>query len=227
MSVHQPVLVVAPHPDDETLGCGGTLLRHVAAGHAVYWLIVTTMRTEDGFSEAAIGRRQLEVEKVAAAYRFMKVYFLGLPSARLDTLPIGDLVPAIGRVIKATEPSIIYLPFPGDAHSDHAAVFKAATACTKWFRYPSIRRVLCYETPSETDFGLDPQAATFTPNSFVDITPYVDQKIEIMKMYAGEMGEFPFPRSAEALRSFARVRGAACGCQAAESFMLLREIVDD
>ncbi|MFA7239046.1 MAG: PIG-L family deacetylase [Sulfuricellaceae bacterium] len=219
------VIVVAPHPDDETFGCGGTLLRHTAEGDEVHWLIVTDMRTEHGFSQEAVNRRQAEIQKVAASYIFSKVHNLELPPARLDTLAKGNLVDAIGRVIKEISPTVVYLPFRGDIHTDHAAVFDAVVSCTKWFRYPSIRRALCYETLSETDFGLNPEGAKFVPNSFVDITPYINQKIEIARLYESEMGEFPFPRSAEALRALAQVRGAACGCLAAESFMLLREII--
>lgn len=218
------ILVVAPHPDDETLGCGGTLLRHVAKGDQVHWLIVTDMRTEHGFPQAGVNRRQAEIQKVAAAYGFSKIYNLGLPPARLDTLPKGNLVEVIGQVIKEVSPTIVYLPFRGDVHTDHAAVFDGVASCTKWFRYPSIRRVLCYETLSETDFSLNPEGMKFVPNSFADITSYINQKIEIARLYEGEMAEFPFPRSAEALRALAQVRGATCGCQAAESFMLLREI---
>ena len=218
------VLVIAPHPDDETLGCGGTLLRHIANGDTVHWLIVTDMQTEYGFSEMQVNRRQTEIQKVTTAFGFSKVHSLGLPPAKLDTLPITDLVSSIGQVIKDILPTVVYLPFRGDVHTDHATVFDAAVSCAKWFRYVSILRVLCYETPSETEFGLNPEGARFSPNSFVDITPYIDRKIEIAQMYEGEMGEFPFPRSADALRALAQVRGATCGCHAAESFMVLREI---
>lgn len=218
------VLVVAPHPDDETLGCGGTLLRHIANGDSVHWLIVTDMHTEHGFSDAQANLRQAQIRKVAAAFGFTKVRNLGLPPAKLDTLPVSDLVSSIGEIVKEISPAVVYLPFRGDVHTDHAIVFDAVVSCSKWFRYPSIRRVLCYETLSETEFGLNPESEKFTPNSFVEITPYIDRKIEIAQMYEGEMGEFPFPRSADALRALAQVRGAACGCHAAESFMVLREI---
>ena len=215
--------MVAPHPDDETLGCGGTLLRHVAHDEAVHWLIVSDVRPEFGFTEAAVQRRREEIQRVAAAYNFAAVHNLGFPPAGLDALPMKELVRSIGQAIAEISPTALYLPFRGDVHTDHAAVFDAVSSCTKWFRYPSVRRILCYETLSETDFGLDP-ARAFTPHSFVDITPYLERKIEIAAMYAGEMEEFPFPRSAEALKALAKVRGAACGCRAAESFMLLREI---
>ena len=219
------VLVVAPHPDDETLGCGGSLLQHQSDGDAVHWLIVTDMLTEQGFDEAEVDKRQTEIERVASAYRFAGVHRLGLPTASLDQVPRRELVEAIGRVVGEVSPSVVYVPFRGDVHTDHSIVFDAAASCTKWFRYPSIRRVLCYETLSETDFGLEPNGARFNPNSFMDITAHLDRKIEIAKMYEREMGEFPFPRSEEALRSLALLRGAACGCAAAESFMLLKEIV--
>lgn len=224
MAISRSILVVAPHPDDETLGCGGTLLRHIASGDKVFWLIVTDMRAEHGFMAEVVNQRQTEIQKVAAAYGFSNTYNLGLQPARLDTLPKGELVQAIGQVVRETSPTDVYLPFRGDVHTDHAAVFDAVASCAKWFRYPSIRRVLCYETLSETEFGLNPEGAKFMPNSFVDISSYIDRKIEIAQMYETEMGEFPFPRSAKAFRALAEVRGAACGCLAAESFMLLREI---
>jgi LmbE family N-acetylglucosaminyl deacetylase len=219
------ILVLAPHPDDETLGCGGTLLRHIAAGSEVHWLLVADMRTDYGFSQMSVTRRQKEIEKVGEAYGFSKIHNLGFCPAKLDILPKGELVAAIAQVIREISPTDIYLPFRGDVHTDHAAVFDAAISCTKWFRYPSIRRILCYETLSETDFDLNPGGTKFSPNGFVDISSHLDRKIEIARLYEGEMGEFPFPRSEEALRALARVRGAACGCQAAESFMLLREII--
>jgi LmbE family N-acetylglucosaminyl deacetylase len=221
------ILIAAPHPDDETLGCGATLLRHIARGDSVHWLIVTDMQVRHGFAAPAVERRTAEIAAVAAAYPFAKVHNLGLVPTRLDVLPQAELVAAIAAVVREVAPSIIYAPFPGDAHSDHAAVFDAVAACTKWFRYPGIRRVLCYETPSETDFGLDPLAGAFKPNCFVDATRCIDRKIEIAQLYAGELGEFPFPRSVQALRALAQVRGAACGAAAAEAFMLLKEIVDD
>lgn len=218
------VMVVAPHPDDETLGCGGTLLRHIANGDVVHWLIVTDMQTEYGFPEAQVKRRQAEIQKVSMAFGFSKVHNLGLPPAKLDAVPMGDLVLSIGQIIKKISPAVVYLPFRGDVHTDHAVVFDAVASCAKWFRYASILRVLCYETLSETEFDLNPEGARFSPNSFVDITPYIDRKIEIAEIYEEEIGEFPFPRSAGALRALAQVRGATCGCHAAESFMILREI---
>jgi LmbE family N-acetylglucosaminyl deacetylase len=220
------ILVVAPHPDDETLGCGGTLLRHVAAGDAVHWLIVTHLSETVGTSAERIATREQEIEQVAVRYGMAGTTNLEFPTTRLDTIPIGDLVASIGEVVQAVEPHIVYLPFRNDIHTDHALVFDAAASCTKWFRYPSIQRVLAYETLSETDFALDPDVAGFRPTVFVDVTNYLDKKIEIMHIFESEMGTAPFPRSEAVLRSLATLRGAAAGYDAAEAFMLLKERIE-
>lgn len=218
------ILVVAPHPDDETLGCGGTLLRHINNGEEVHWMIVTDICQEFGFTEFQVTQRQAEIHKVSEEYGFAKVHNLKFPPAQLDTIPTKNLVRAISQVMMEVSPEIIYLPYRGDVHTDHAVVFDAVVSCTKWFRYPSIRRVLCYETLSETDFGINPDLRGFTPTSFVDITKFIDKKLEIARIYQTEMDEFPFPRSLDSLKALAKVRGTACGCIAAESFIVLREI---
>lgn len=218
------VLVIAPHPDDETLGCGGTLLRHRAAGDSVHWLIVTAMDPV-GFSAERIARRSREIDQVSAAYGFSSTSCLEYPAARLDQVPCAELVSAIGQVIGSLQAEVIMLPFSGDAHTDHRIVHTAASAATKWFRYPFVKRILACEITSETDFGLAPAAFGFTPNVFVDISPWLAKKIEIMRLYEGEMGEHPFPRSEIAIRALATLRGAQSGFAAAESFMLLKEIV--
>jgi LmbE family N-acetylglucosaminyl deacetylase len=215
-------LVVAPHPDDETLGCGGTLFRRKIEGAKTGWLIVTGMSAENGWSADQIATRQTEIDRVSSTLGFADVFQLGLAPARLGDMPLGDIIARIASVVRRFEPTEVFLPHPGDAHSDHLIVFRATAACTKWFRYPSVRRVLTYETPSETDFGIDPTSA-FAPNTFIDIGDFIEAKIELMGLYASEVGAFPFPRSAEAIRSLAMVRGAASGFHAAEAFQLLRD----
>lgn len=218
------VLVIAPHPDDETLGCGGTLLRHKAQGDTLHWLIVTGMTAAGGFSSDRIAARAAEIEALAAGYGFASVHALDLPTGGLDRLALDDIITPIKAVVHAVRAETVYVPFPGDAHSDHAAVFQAASAAVKSFRSPSVRRVLAYETLSETEFGLNPTELAFRPNIFVDIAPYLDDKLRLMRGFAGEMGDFPFPRSETSIRALAALRGGTAGCQAAESFMLLKEI---
>lgn len=215
-------LVVAPHPDDEILGCGGTLLRRRAEGGEVDWLLVTGMSEAAGWPPERVRQRDEEIARAGAMVGFRKVVQLGLPPARLDTAPLGDLVGRIGEVIRDCQPDEIFVPSPADVHSDHRVVFDAVSSCTKWFRYPSVRRVLAYETLSETDFALHPEIA-FRPNVFVDISGQLERKLEILRVYASEFAPHPFPRSEEAVRALAVLRGAASGCVAAEAFQLLRE----
>lgn len=218
------VLCVAPHPDDESLGCGGTLLRHAQESDEIHWLIFTSMISTQGFAEERISKRSDEINSVANAYGFKSVQSLGFPTTNLDTLPKSTLVSAASKAIQAIKPSILYLPYRYDAHSDHACVFDAVAACTKAFRYPYIKRVLAYETLSETEFGLRPGNAGFSPNYFVDIQGHLDQKLQILDLYQGEMGAFPFPRSHECVTALSQLRGSQAGVAAAEAFMLLKEI---
>lgn len=215
-------LVVAPHPDDETLGLGGALLRRKDEGAEVAWVIVTALSKEAGWATEKIVRRADEIQRVAELYRFSAVYELGFPTACLDQIPTVDLVTAFSRVFTEFQPEEVFVPHPSDVHSDHRIVFNAVASCTKWFRYPSVKRVMAYETLSETDFALDTQSA-FRPNVFVNIENYLEKKLSILETYKSELGIFPFPRSYEAVRALAALRGAAAGFKAAESFELLRE----
>src|SRR5208283_4478748 len=156
------ILVVAVHPDDETLGCGGTLLRHQMAGDEIYWLIVT-----EAGNDATKFRRAGQIELVRKAYGFTGVHALGFPTTSLDQLATGQLVDAIARIVTAVAPEVIYLPFAYDIHSDHRIVFEAAFSCTKVFRFPSLRRVLMMETASETDFSPAMPGRVFIPNVFI------------------------------------------------------------
>ena len=197
------------------------MLRAAAAGREIHWLIVTAMRPEEGWPEARIARRAREIEAVAADYGFAGVHPLGLPTTRLDTLPLGDVVAAMGHVVAAVQPEVILLPHRGDAHSDHQVVHDAGAACCKWFRYPSVRWSLVYETLSETDAGLQ-QAPAFRPDIFVDISAHLDRKLAMTRHFEGEFHAFPFPRSETALRAQAQLHGVASGSEAAEAFMILR-----
>lgn len=216
------ILVVAPHPDDEILGCGGTLLRRRAEGCEVDCLFVTGIATAYGWTAERVEQRNAEIERVASMVGFRQVVQLGLQPAHLDTMSMVELVQRIGDVVRDSAPDEILVPSGADVHSDHRVVFDAVGSCAKWFRYPSVLRVMAYETLSETDFALHPDTA-FRPNVFVDISKYLDRKLEILGIYASELAPYPFPRSLDTVRALAQVRGAASGFFAAEAFQLLRE----
>lgn len=217
------ILCIAPHPDDETIGCGGTLLRYAASGAEVHWLVVTQM-TPDLFSADRMKRRRNENAAVAARYGFASVNMLGFGTTALDTLPMSQVIGSLSKVFDGLRPNTVFVPYRNDVHSDHSVVFDAAAACCKSFRYPSVKSVYAYETLSETEFGLRPDDSGFRPNLFVDISPFLDKKVEIMRLYEGEIKPFPFPRSEECIRAQALLRGAQAGVQAAEAFMILKEI---
>ena len=218
------VLMIAVHPDDETLGCGGTLLKHKANGDKIHWVIATDIKESDGFTKESVERRDDEIKEVEKRYDFNSVHRLGLSTMRVDEYSMSELIGKISKVINEVQPNVIYLPFKGDVHSDHRHIFDAAYSCTKSFRYPFINTIYMVETLSETEFAPSTKEDSFIPNVFVDISKFMDKKLEIMKVFESEMGEHPFPRSERNLLALATLRGATAGCEYAESFMLLKEI---
>ena len=217
-------IIVAPHPDDEILGAAGTLLRRKVEGGQIAWVIATSISTETGWAAEKVDLRKREIAEVARLVGFDKVYQLNFPATLLDKVPIGELVAAVSSAFSDFQPNEVLLPHLSDVHTDHQVMFKAVASCTKWFRYPSINRVMAYETLSETDFSIG-GVDQFRPNVFVDIAPFLEAKLHAMSVYASELGEFPFPRSQEAIRALASLRGSASGFKAAEAFELLKERV--
>jgi len=218
------VLVLAVHPDDETLGCGGTILKHKASGDEIYWLIATSIKEEDGFPKEKVLEREREIKKITEKYGFNKVEKLNISTTKVDKVPMQELIEKISRFFNEVKPEVIYLPFMKDAHSDHRLLFESAYSCTKTFRYPFIKRVLMMEIISETEFVPGVRDSVFMPNYFVDISDFLNKKLEIMKIFKSELGEHPFPRSQENIKALAAFRGAMSGCNFAESFMILKDI---
>jgi LmbE family N-acetylglucosaminyl deacetylase len=214
------VLVLAVHPDDETLGCGGTLLKYKANNDEIHWLICTDIDKNHSY----YNRRQEEIKNVSKMYNFDTVNNLELKTMQVDEYSMSELIGKISKIINEVKPNIIYLPFKGDVHSDHRKIFEAAYSCTKSFRYPFVKKIYMIETLSETEFAPSTKEDSFIPNVFVDISKFMDKKIEIMKVFESEIAEHPFPRSVRNLEALATLRGATAGCEYAESFVLLKEI---
>lgn len=218
------ILVVAPHPDDELLGCGGTLLRYASEGATIAWLIVTGMKESYGWDRKRVSDRAGEIKKVqkGLGVKTKNLYQLDFPPAELDSLPLSKVVDKISNVFSDFKPDEIFLPHPGDVHSDHRICFDAAMACTKWFRYPFIKKIFTYETISETDASLD-LTRPFQPTVFFEISDTLERKWELLTVYKSETKGFPFPRSEKAIKALAYIRGSQAGYEAAEAFCLLRE----
>ncbi|WP_104743659.1 PIG-L deacetylase family protein [Helicobacter cinaedi] len=243
--MNKDILVIATHPDDETLGAGGTLLKHKANGDRIHCIFCTDVFEEEGFSQKVIQKREQEIAAVCQAYGFSSVHRLGLKTMKVDEYPKSKIINAFSGIFKQIEPNVIYLPFAYDVHSDHRVIFESAFACTKSFRYPSIERVLMMETLSESEFAPSFATQSFVPNVFVDISEFFAKKCEIMGIYESEIGTLPFPRSIPNLKALALYRGCTRGADAistdknglilagggaidevplyAESFMLLKE----
>ena len=216
------VLVIAAHMDDEVLGVGGTIAKHVDAGDRVHVVFVAHRVYGHSFDEA----RNRQEENCALGARDVLGYegcdFLRLPDERLDVAVQDIIVPLESRV-QRLEPEIVYLNHFGDANQDHRAVFAAALVCVRVTAAPFIRRLLCYETPSSTEQAPSLQHWAFLPNCFVDIARFIDRKIEAIERYKTERRDFPHPRSIQAVRLLAARRGIEAGFHAAEAFTILRD----
>jgi LmbE family N-acetylglucosaminyl deacetylase len=214
-------LVIAPHPDDEVLGCGGTIAKHAKQGDEVYLCIVTKAYTPE-WSEEFLKNRPKEIEKVNKILGIKKTYFLDYPTVKLDTFPQKELNESISKIIAEVKPEIVYIPHKGDINKDHRLVFEASLVATRPINH-KIKKILSYESLSETEWGqpIDP----FTPNVYVDISDMIKTKIEAMKAYKGEIKPYPHPRSLEMINILAKMRGGVVGLNAAEAFILIREVI--
>ena len=218
------ILIISPHPDDETLGVGGTILKLKENSNFIYWLIITGMNEKLGFSKEKILSREKEIEKVAEIYKFEDVFKLNFPTTRLDTIPMVDLVSKISDCIYKIKPEIIFVNNKSDIHTDHKITFQAVISATKPFRANFIKKILMYETISETDTLTSLSENIFPPNIYVDISNYIEKKLKIMSTYKSEIMNYPLPRSLDSIKALARYRGSQIGVEYAEAFMLVREI---
>lgn len=214
------VLIVAPHPDDETLGAGGYILKQKRLGNQVFVLNMTHMKVDYGYSSERIRMRDVEIQKMITAYSLDGFYNLNLKPAGLDTYPASEIIQKISQVIEKIKPSVIVLPYRFDVHSDHRVTFDLCYSCTKTFRYPYIKKILMMEVLSETEYAIN----GFQPNYFVDITGFIEKKIEILKIYKSEIKKHPFPRSEEAVKATSLLRGLMAGYVYAEAFVLVKYI---
>jgi N-acetylglucosamine malate deacetylase 1 len=218
------ILVVAAHPDDETLGAGGTIAWHTAHGDTVWVCIL---------SEGASSRHDRVQQQLDCARRACDVLgvdnlvLVGLPDQRLDTLSLLDVISPIEQCIDDLQPEVVLTHFGGDLNEDHRLVSRATMVAARPVPGTSVRRVCAFEIASSTDWAPPVPGSVFAPNLYVDISGTLEVKLAAMKAYAetyrSEVRPYPHPRSMEALTAYAQRHGAASGQLAAEPFMLLRE----
>jgi LmbE family N-acetylglucosaminyl deacetylase len=220
------ILVVAAHPDDETLGAGGTVARFADEGSEVWVCLLC-----DGVTNrhAEVARQRECAERACEILGVKRVVFCDLPDQRLDTLTLVDVITPIERCIAEFQPSIVMTHFRGDVNQDHGIVFNATMVAARPTAETSVRTLMCYETASSTEWAAPFPASTFAPNMFVDISKTLPRKLEAMSMYANthvsEVRPYPHPRSYEAIEIYAKRQGVLTGTGAAEPFMLVRGVV--
>ena len=222
-------LVIAAHPDDEVLGCGGTIARLVADRHEVYITILgegITSRYEKRrkTERTLIEKLHAQSHKVGHYLSVKEVILLGLPDNRFDTVPLLDIVKTVEKLITKFQPESIYTHHAGDLNIDHQIVHRAVLTAARPLENCPVKVIYTFEVPSSTEWAFGQFEPVFRPNVFVDITKTLEIKVQSMQLYESETRSFPHPRSTEALRAIARRWGIMAGVEAAEAFQLIHSV---
>ncbi|MDO8307690.1 MAG: PIG-L deacetylase family protein [Actinomycetota bacterium] len=225
--MHVTVLVVAAHPDDEVLGCGGAIARHAAAGEEVAVAFLAdgvTSRDINGQHSAEIARRRGAAQRAAQILGVREVTFGELPDNRLDSVALLTLIQLVEGVVDRVRPTTIYTHFAHDLNVDHRLTSEAVITAARPIPGSQVTTVLAFETASSTEWRAASAATTFAPDWFIDISDTLALKLEALEAYAEEMRPWPHPRSTEAVRHLAQWRGSSVGRDAAEAFAVARHI---
>jgi len=214
------VIVFAPHNDDEVLGVGGTIAKHVAKGHSVYICEVTSGQDQKRLEN--IQREALNAHEILGV---TDTIFLDLPVVGLANISTRRLNKAMHDVVQKIKPDIAYIPHKGDMHIDHTMVAESAMVALRPVDSPQIKAIYAYETLSETEWNIPSVDNAFIPNIWVDITETIDIKLKAMECYKSQLIDFPHPRSLEAIKALSNFRGSTICVENAESFMLIRGIM--
>jgi LmbE family N-acetylglucosaminyl deacetylase len=217
-------LVIAPHPDDEVLGAGGTMSRLADQGSEVFVAVVTVGKPP-AYSAESVRQVQAEAREAHGRLGVSETFWLDQPAAELTETPNRTLNAAIFDIVRKLAPTTLLVPFVGDIHVDHQLVFRAALVASRPHQaeYPGL--ILAYETLSETNWNAPYLTPGFLPNVFVDISGQLDRKLEAMRLFGSQLREAPHERSVEALRALATLRGATIHRPAAEGFVLVRQAI--
>ena len=225
------ILVVAAHPDDEVLGCGGTVLRHVAAGDVVHTMIMAEGLTSRDETRDADGRcaelsaLRTQAERAAAFMGVEKLILHGFPDNRMDEVALLDVVKKIETEVEVFQPEIVYTHHAGDVNIDHRIVHDAVVTACRSLPGQSVKTILFFETVSSTEWQMSQTYPTFAPNWYVGIGEFMAKKIEALHFYVSEMRAYPHTRSYEGIEILAKQRGITVGMKFAEAFMLGRMVL--
>jgi len=226
--MNKVILVIAAHPDDEVLGCGGTIAKHALQGDEVYCLILGEGVAARGESEALREKEKEALKqnasKAAEILGIKELMFRNFPDQRLDTIPLIIVIKSVEEVKQRIKPDIIYTHHQGDLNIDHQITFKAVLTACRPVKNETVREIYSFEVPSSTEWNSSDVQNFFVPDVFVDISETFNKKVDALKAYKSELREYPHPRSPEALEIIARRWGVNVGRELVEAFRLLRWI---
>ena len=217
------ILVIAPHPDDEILGCGGTIAKYVSNGDDVYVAIVTK-GCEPLFSVEQVEEVRNECLKADKIVGVRKTIFMDFPAAMLENVPRYKFNGAFLNLVQEIKPDVVYIPHRGDMQLDHKMVVDAAMVALRPKYKHVVKRIYAYETLSETGWDIPNVTNEFIPNVYNDISKFMDKKIEAMQMFKTQLSSYPNVRSLKAVEALAMYRGAMVNMNAAEAFSLVRKL---
>lgn len=217
------ILIIAPHPDDEILGCGGTIAKRTADGHDVY-VCVVTKGDEPLFNKDYVEQGRSECREADCFLGVKETLFLDFPAVRLEEVPRYKLNDAIHQVVQRIKPDEVYIPHRGDMQLDHKMVVDAAMVALRPKYEHVVKRIYAYETLSETGWDIPNTVNEFIPTVYEDISNVLQKKIQAMKIFKSQLSDFPGTRSLGAIDALAKYRGALVNVDAAEAFSLIREI---
>lgn len=222
------VLIIAAHPDDEVLGCGGTAARLIKHGHEVAIAILGEGITSRDTSRDAVARAgelgalQSDIISAAKQLGVSAVRTFGLPDNRFDSVPLLDVVKIIEELKSEIAPSVIFTHFAGDLNVDHEVCNRAVLTATRPMQGECVKEIYAFEVMSSTEWKFP---LTFSPNMFIDISEHLEQKLKAMACYRSESRSAPHPRSPEGIAEAAKMWGTRVGVKYAEAFQLIRRIV--
>ena len=217
------VLIIAPHPDDEIIGVGGTIAKRAKAGDEVYVCIVTKGKAPL-FNLDFIEQGRRECREADAKLGVKETIFLDFPAVMLETIPRYELNGKVEEVVQNIKPEEVYIPHRGDMQIDHQMVVDAAMVAVRPRGDDYPKRVYAYETLSETGWNIPNVTNEFIPTVYENITDTYDAKMEAMSVFKSQLAPFPAARSVGAIEALAKFRGATVSVEAAEAFSLVREV---
>ncbi len=228
-SQFQKILVVAAHPDDEVLGCGGVIAKHTKAGSKVYCLFLGKGKASRNLGNKSSTEKERavlerEAHKAAEILEISEIFFEDFPDQRYDTVPFLEIVKTIEGVKNKIKPDVIFTHHQGDLNLDHQLIFRAVLTACRPLKGETVRKLYSFEVPSSTEWGIPTKENYFVPNIFIDISDVFDKKIEALKAYKSEIREYPHPRSVRGIEIIARRWGTVAGKELVEAFELIREI---